>query len=97
MKRFNLPHRTGNFLNTWSEFNQLSAKYSSVHLHQGSPQFTPPKFVRDNLTRATNEGHNQYTASTGHPLLRQAISEYYSPILNQNLKNENIQVTIGAG
>lgn len=64
-------HAVRSNLTMWQEFTQLSQKYKTYHLHQGAPQFAAPRFVLDNLKKAVDLGHNQYTGSTGHPLLKE--------------------------
>ena len=51
----------------WSEYNMLATKYSALNLAHGSPTLPTPKFAVDNLIKATQEGHNQYTMVLGNP------------------------------
>ena len=64
---------------------------------QGAPGYPPPKFLRDFMMQAIDEGHNQYCRTFGHPNLVQAISEIYGPKMGRELDPlKNILVTMGA-
>ncbi len=58
----------------FSVMSQLAAEHNAVNLGQGFPDFEPPQFLRDALTRHMNEGRNQYAAMNGVPPLRGAIA-----------------------
>lgn len=64
------------------EFTQLSLKYNSINLCHGTPGLMPPRYLLDNI-RETVEDYqsNQYTMFLGHPLLREKISEHFSPMM----------------
>lgn len=50
--------------NIWVEFVKLAATYSKVNLGQGFPDFPPPDFLTEALTRALSGGNHmlhQYT------------------------------------
>lgn len=51
-----------------------------MNLSYGAPGLNPPEFLLDNLEKATREGFNQYTLFTGHPLLREKLAEFFTPI-----------------
>lgn len=67
-----------------------------MNLGQGFPDWESPRFVKDALIRATNENHNQYARSAGHPPLVQAIAKRYSKALGRELDWEN-EITVGVG
>ncbi|CAI2369728.1 unnamed protein product [Moneuplotes crassus] len=73
----------------WQEFGQISRKYKVPSLGEGAPHFQPPKFLVDNLVKAIEEGHNQYTSSYGHPEARKLIAELYSPKFNREINDGN--------
>ena len=62
----------------------------------------PPEFLIDNLVKATHDGFNQYTMFLGHPIFREKLAEFYSPLFkkgkdNKDLNpNNEIVVTAGA-
>lgn len=80
----------------WQEFTPLAKEAGAVNLGQGFPDWESPRFVKDALIRATNENHNQYARSAGHPPLVQAIAKRYSKALGRELDWEN-EITIGVG
>jgi aspartate/methionine/tyrosine aminotransferase len=50
---------------------------SIIHMGIGEPDFTAPAPVIEAATRAMADGKLQYTAATGLPALRRAISDHY--------------------
>ncbi len=54
--------------------SQLALEHKAVNLGQGFPDFDPPPNLRDALTRAMNEGRNQYAPMSGIPKLREQIA-----------------------
>jgi aspartate/methionine/tyrosine aminotransferase len=85
-----LPQKSRDQLAIWSEFNQLSQKYGATNLFYGAPGLHPPPFLVENLYRASKEGFNQYTLFLGHPLLREKLSEFFSPMFTQANKSNAI-------
>ncbi len=57
----------------FSVMSQLAAQHQAVNLGQGFPDFEPPQGLRDALTRAMNEGRNQYAPMHGTAALREQI------------------------
>lgn len=81
----------------WQEFSQLSKKYGCYSLGEGAPHFQPPQFLVDNLMKAIQDGHNQYTSCYGHPEARKLISEWYSPRFNREINpDKEILICNGA-
>lgn len=56
----------------------------------GAPGLDSPDFLKENLCRATKEGFNQYTLFLGHPLLREKLSEYFSPFFKYAKNNQSL-------
>lgn len=54
--------------------SQLALEHKAVNLGQGFPDFDPPQNLRDALTRAMNEGRNQYAPMSGIAKLREQIA-----------------------
>ena len=54
--------------------SQLALEHKAVNLGQGFPDFEPPQNLRDALTRAMNEGRNQYAPMSGIAKLREQIA-----------------------
>jgi len=58
----------------FSVMSQLALEHKAVNLGQGFPDFEPPQGLRDALTRAMNEGKNQYAPMHGTMPLRERIA-----------------------
>jgi aspartate/methionine/tyrosine aminotransferase len=69
---------------------------SIIHMGIGEPDFTAPAPVIEAATRAMTDGKMQYTAATGLPALRQAISDHYRSEYGLDVGPERIIVTAGA-
>ena len=57
----------------FSVMSQLALEHKAVNLGQGFPDFEPPQGLRDALSRAMNEGRNQYAPMHGIAALREQI------------------------
>jgi methionine aminotransferase len=53
----------------------LAAEHGAINLSQGFPDFEPPGFLLDRVTRHLHEGRNQYAPMTGVPALAEAVAE----------------------
>ena len=77
--------------------SQLALEHKAVNLGQGFPDFEPPQNLRDALTRAMNEGRNQYAPMSGMPKLREQIAlateRYYGRRVSADTE---VTVTSGA-
>nr|XP_033817916.1 kynurenine--oxoglutarate transaminase 1 isoform X2 [Geotrypetes seraphini] len=86
--------------NIWVEFVNLAAKYMTVNLGQGFPDFSPPSFVKEAFIRAVSGEKpmlNQYTRAFGHPPLVKILAEFYGKLLGHDLDPHcNVLVTVGA-
>ncbi|XP_030062702.1 kynurenine--oxoglutarate transaminase 1 [Microcaecilia unicolor] len=86
--------------NIWVEFVNLAAKYMTVNLGQGFPDFSPPPFVKEAFIHAVSGEQpmlNQYTRAFGHPPLVKILAEFYGKLLGQDLDPYcNVLVTVGA-
>lgn len=58
----------------FSVMSQLAVEHGAVNLGQGFPDFEPPRELREAVTRAMAEGHNQYAPGIGMPALREQIA-----------------------
>ena len=67
-----------------------------IHMGIGEPDFTAPPLVIEAATRAMSDGKMQYTAATGLPALRQAISTHYKKVYDLDIAPARIVVTAGA-
>lgn len=78
--------------------NDLYGKYNCVSLGWGSPDFQPPKFLRDALEQAMEiPANNNYGRPNGHPELIKAVAEVYGPKMGRKIDPmTEIMVTQGA-
>ncbi len=53
---------------------QLSAQYDAINLSQGAPNFACDTRLVAGVTRAMEQGHNQYAPMTGLPALKERIA-----------------------
>ncbi|WP_334188138.1 pyridoxal phosphate-dependent aminotransferase [Noviherbaspirillum sp.] len=67
-----------------------------IHMGIGEPDFTAPPPVIEAAGRAMSDGRLQYTAATGIPALREAISRHYQQVYGLDIKPGRIVVTAGA-
>ncbi len=77
--------------------SQLALEHKAVNLGQGFPDFEPPRPLRDALTRAMNEGRNQYAPMHGTAALREQIVLKTQQLYGRKLNvDTDITVTSGA-
>lgn len=58
----------------FSVMSQLAAEHKAVNLGQGFPDFATPEALREAVTRAMADGHNQYAPGIGLGALREQIA-----------------------
>ncbi|MEO7433644.1 MAG: pyridoxal phosphate-dependent aminotransferase [Dokdonella sp.] len=76
--------------------SQLAMEHKAVNLGQGFPDFDGPQALRDALTRAMNDGRNQYAPMTGVPALREAIARKTERLYGRKV-NVDSEVTVTSG
>lgn len=76
--------------------SQMAAEHNAINLSQGYPDFNAPSELLDLVSKAMQDGFNQYAPMTGIPALRNAISEKTSRIYNASIDPE-AEVTIVSG
>lgn len=59
----------------FSVIGQLSAQHNAINLSQGAPNFPCDPLLVDGVTRAMQQGHNQYAPMTGLGALRDVLAE----------------------
>ncbi len=67
-----------------------------VHMEVGEPDFSTPEPIVTAGIRALQEGRTHYTAATGLPALREAISAYYADRFGVQVDPGRIVITPGA-
>jgi len=81
----------------FSVMSQLALEHKAVNLGQGFPDFEPPQGLRDALSRAMNEGRNQYAPMHGIAALREQIALKTERLYGRKLNvDTDITVTSGA-
>jgi aspartate/methionine/tyrosine aminotransferase len=67
-----------------------------IHLEVGEPDFSSPEAVIDAGIKALQQGKTHYTAATGLPELKRAVSQFYADRYGQVVASEQIIITPGA-
>ena len=81
----------------FSVMSQLALQHRAVNLGQGFPDFEPPQALRDALTRAMDDGRNQYAPMHGAAALREQIALKTERLYGRRLDvDTDITVTSGA-
>jgi len=81
----------------FSVMSQLALQHKAVNLGQGFPDFEPPQELRDALSRAMNEGRNQYAPMHGTAALREQVVLKTERLYGRKLDvDTDITVTSGA-
>ncbi len=81
----------------FSVMSQLALQHKAVNLGQGFPDFEPPQGLRDALTRAMNEGRNQYAPMHGTAALREQVAIKTERLYEREVDvDSDITVTSGA-
>ncbi|MFU8830833.1 MAG: methionine aminotransferase [Wenzhouxiangella sp.] len=71
--------------------------HGALNLSQGFPDFECPRELRDLVTQAMHDGHNQYAPMPGLPLLRQRIADKVASLYQARVDpDDEITVTAGA-
>jgi len=75
----------------------LARKHNAIDLSQGFPNFEADAKLKDLVTKAMAEGHNQYAAMRGYYKLREIISGKIEKLRGRSYDPEKeITVTVGA-
>jgi methionine transaminase len=81
----------------FSVMSQLAMEHQAVNLGQGFPDFEPPQALRDALSRAMNDGRNQYAPMPGIAALREQIALKTRQLYGRKIDvDSEITVTSGA-
>jgi methionine aminotransferase len=76
--------------------SRLALEHQAINLGQGFPDFEPAIALRDLVTKAMNEGHNQYPYMPGVASLREAISKKTLAIYGHHY-DADTEITITSG
>jgi N-succinyldiaminopimelate aminotransferase len=80
----------------FTEMTVLAQQHGAINLSQGFPDFDGPDEVKRAAADAIFKGPNQYSPSTGQPILRQAIAESYERFRDLKIDPDQ-QITVTAG
>jgi methionine aminotransferase len=76
--------------------SQLALEHKAVNLGQGFPDFETPRNLREALTRAMEEGRNQYAPMSGIPKLREQIALQVDRLYGRRISADT-EVTVTSG
>ncbi|HEU4857551.1 MAG TPA: pyridoxal phosphate-dependent aminotransferase [Rhodanobacteraceae bacterium] len=76
--------------------SQLALEHKAVNLGQGFPDFETPAPLREALTRAMDEGRNQYAPMSGIPKLREQIALQVDRLYGRRVSADT-EVTVTSG
>ncbi|MGH8124747.1 MAG: pyridoxal phosphate-dependent aminotransferase [Rhodanobacteraceae bacterium] len=76
--------------------SQLAVEHKAVNLGQGFPDFETPASLREALTRAMDEGRNQYAPMSGIPRLREQIALLVDHLYGRRISADT-EVTVTSG
>ncbi|XP_066994581.1 kynurenine aminotransferase [Anabrus simplex] len=97
--KFSLPSNYSAEPSVWVEYIQLALEHKPLNLGQGFPDYAPPSYVTEALSKVTTGDNvllNQYTRGFGHPPLVNALGKLYSKLLNRQI-NPQTEVLVTAG
>ncbi len=80
----------------FTEMGALAKKYNAVNLGQGFPDFECSPELREALTKAMNDGHNQYAPMPGIIQLRESIADKTEKLYGKKY-NPETEITITPG
>lgn len=83
-------------ISIFTKMSALSNQYNAINLGQGFPDFPVNQLLIDAVSRAMNEGYNQYAPMQGLPALRQKVVEIIKNKYNRNTDIAQITITSGA-
>ncbi len=76
--------------------SNLAKEHNAINLSQGFPNYPSSQKLKDLVTKAMNNGYNQYAPMAGNLDLRLAISNKYNLIYNSTYHPEK-EITVTAG
>lgn len=96
-------HVSNQSRDVWSLINETSAAVEAesgrkvVNLGQGFFSYSPPQFAIDAAKKALDSAAlNQYAPTRGLPILKQALSDAYSPFFGRKI-NPDTEIVVTAG
>lgn len=81
----------------FTTMSAMAAEYGAINLSQGFPDFSPPEALLAALSKALQDGKNQYPPMMGIPELREQIQLKISDLYDADINmDKEITVTSGA-
>lgn len=81
----------------FSVMSKLAAEYNAINLSQGFPGFEGDKNLIELVSKAMQEGHNQYAPMAGLPALRENVCHKINTLYGSHYSPEtDITITAGA-
>lgn len=80
----------------FTTMSQMALDYKAINLGQGFPDFNPDDRLMQLVSDAMRQGHNQYPAMAGVPVLRQAISKKMANLYGRQY-DPDTEITITSG
>ncbi|GGG31399.1 methionine aminotransferase [Christiangramia forsetii] len=76
--------------------SKMANDYNAINLSQGFPNFETDQKLKDLVTKAMNEGYNQYPPDSGIKVLREEISKKIKSLYGKEY-NPDSEITITSG
>ncbi|MDB5202173.1 MAG: aminotransferase class I/II-fold pyridoxal phosphate-dependent enzyme [Ferruginibacter sp.] len=76
--------------------SSLAAEHNAINLGQGFPDFPMSEELRGLVSKAMNDGHNQYVHMNGLPALRQRLAEKVAGLYQANI-DADAEITVTPG
>ncbi len=81
----------------FSIMSKMANDYNAINLSQGFPNFETDKALKKLVTKAMNDGHNQYPLGPGVKILREQISKKIASLYDKTYDPDTeITITCGA-
>lgn len=80
----------------FSVMSRMAMEYNAINLSQGFPNFETDQKLKDLVTKAMNDGYNQYPPDAGIMELRELISQKFNNLYGRYYKPET-EITITSG
>ncbi|WP_405200253.1 methionine aminotransferase [Christiangramia sp. LLG6405-1] len=86
----------GSKTSIFSVMSKMAQQYDAINLSQGFPNFETDHKLKDLVTKAMRDGHNQYPPDAGVLELREMISQKFNDLYGRYYKPES-EITITSG
>ncbi|WP_298526736.1 methionine aminotransferase [uncultured Christiangramia sp.] len=86
----------GSKTSIFSVMSKMAHEYDAINLSQGFPNFETDRKLKELVTKAMRDGHNQYPPDAGVLELREMISQKFNDLYGRYYKPET-EITITSG